>query len=76
MATNLAGFSVPVEVGGDRLAHMATAREEEVPSGSYVSSAPEATSETVTRALAEGFDIAPISEEAKDGAAATKLWEK
>jgi protochlorophyllide reductase len=49
VATNLAGFSVPVEVGGARLAYAATASEAEVPSGSYLS-APAATSKAATRA--------------------------
>ena len=38
VATNLAGFSVPVEVGGARLAYAATASEAEVPSGNYLMS--------------------------------------
>ena len=72
VATNLAGFSQPVEVGGERLAYMATASDEEVSSGSYFS-APSATSKASTRA--DGFDDAPVSKEAQDEALAAKLWE-
>mmetsp|Transcript_61920 Transcript_61920/g.110091 ORF Transcript_61920/g.110091 Transcript_61920/m.110091 type:complete len:153 (+) Transcript_61920:3-461(+) len=72
VAEKIAGFSQPVEVGGSRLAYMATAAEDEVPSGSYLS-APAATSKAATRA--EGFDMAQISKEASDDALAAKLWE-
>ena len=71
VATNLAGFSVPVEVGGARLAYAATASEVEVPSGSYLS-APAATSKAATRA--EGFEDARVSKEAQDDALAAALW--
>ena len=73
VATNVAGFSVPVEVGGARLAYMATAPEAEVPSGSYLSAA-SATSKAITRS--EGFDEAPVSKEARDEALAARLWER
>lgn len=72
VATNLAGFSQPVEVGGARLAYMATASDAEVPSGSYYS-APAATSKAATRA--DGFEDATVSAEARDGALASKLWD-
>jgi len=71
VATNVAGFSVPVEVGGARLAYMATA--EGVPSGSYLSAAA-ATSKATT--LAEGFATATVSKEARDDGLASRLWER
>jgi len=73
VATSIAGFSVPVEVGGARLAYVATAPEAEVPSGSYLSAA-SATSKAATRA--EGFDEAQVSKEARDDALAARLWER
>ena len=73
VATNLAGFSQPVEVGGARLAYAATASDGEVPSGSYLS-APSATSKAATRA--DGFDAARVSTEAQDDAKAARLWER
>lgn len=72
VAEKIAGFSQPVEVGGSRLAYMATASEADVPSGSYLS-APAATSKATTRA--DGFDAAQISKEARDDALAKRLWE-
>ena len=73
VATNVAKFSVPVEVGGARLAYLATADEDEVPSGSYLS-APSATSTAATDA--DGFDAAPVSAEASDDDLAARLWER
>eukprot|EP00316_Scyphosphaera_apsteinii_P023657 CAMPEP_0119336224 /NCGR_PEP_ID=MMETSP1333-20130426/91356_1 /TAXON_ID=418940 /ORGANISM="Scyphosphaera apsteinii, Strain RCC1455" /LENGTH=333 /DNA_ID=CAMNT_0007346981 /DNA_START=45 /DNA_END=1046 /DNA_ORIENTATION=+ len=73
VAEKVAGFSVPVEVGGSRLAYLATASEEEVPHGSYFS-APAATSRATSRA--EGFKEAKISKEANDDALAARLWER
>ena len=52
---------------------MATASEDEAPSGSYFS-APSATSQATSRA--DGFDSAPISKEAQDDGLARKLWER
>ena len=69
----VARFSVPVDVGGARLAYLATAGDDEVPSGSYLS-APAATSTAATKA--EGFDDAAVSEEAQDDALAARLWER
>ena len=73
VATNVAGFSQPVEVGGARLSYMATADETEVPSGSYFS-APSATSKAAT--VADGFAAARVSKEALDDELAPKLWER
>ena len=73
VATNLAGFSQPVEVGGARLAYAATASEADVPSGSYLS-APSATSKAASRA--DGFGDATVSKEARDDALAARLWER
>jgi len=73
VATNLAGFSVPVDVGGARLAYVATAGAAEVPSGSYLS-APSATSRATNKA--DGFGDARVSTEAQDDALAARLWER
>jgi len=73
VAEKLAGFSVPVEVGGERLVYVATAMETEVPSGTYLSAA-SATSRAATRA--EGFGDAKISKEASDDDLAARLWER
>ena len=73
VATNLAGFSVPVQVGGARLAYCATASADEVPSGSYLS-APNAKSQATTRA--DGFGDAAVSKEARNDDLATRLWER
>ena len=67
----LAGFAVPIEVGGRRLAHMATASDAEVPPGSYL--AGPTGSKGFMRD--DGFDDARISKEASDDAKATRLWE-
>jgi len=73
VAEKLIGFAVPVEVGGARLVYMALADEDEVPSGSYLSTA-SPTSQAASRA--EGFDEANISKEAQDDALAARLWER
>jgi protochlorophyllide reductase len=67
----LVGFAVPIEVGGERLAYMATADETEVPSGSYFSA--EVGSKAATKA--EGFDQSTVSVEASDDALAARLWD-
>jgi len=68
----LAGFAVPVDTGGARLAYMATAPEEEVPSGSYFSA--EVGSRAFTKE--DGFDDASVSIEASDDDLAARLWFK
>lgn len=70
-AEKLLGFAVPIDVGGDRLAYLATASEEEVPSGSYLSAPTGAKGYT----RADGFDDGLISSEASDDAKGAKLWE-
>jgi protochlorophyllide reductase len=67
----LAGFAVPIDVGGRRLAHMATASDAEVPPGSYLCGP--TGSKGFTRE--DGFDDGRISKEASDDAKATRLWE-
>jgi light-dependent protochlorophyllide reductase len=66
------GFAVPISVGGERLAYMATADESEVPSGSYFSA--KVGSKAATKA--DGFDQDGISKEASNDELATKLWER
>lgn len=68
----LAGFAVPIEVGGDRLAYLATASDEEVPAGSYLSGP--TGSKGYTRA--DGFDDGLISPEGLDEALAGRLWKR
>jgi light-dependent protochlorophyllide reductase len=70
-AEKLLGFAVPIDVGGDRLAYLATASDEAVPSGSYLSAPTGAKGFT----REEGFDDGLISAEASDDAKAAKLWE-
>ena len=70
-AEKIAGFAVPVEVAGERLAYMATSAD--VKSGEYLS-APSATSKAASKA--DGFDNANISKEARDAALAARLWER
>ena len=70
-AEKIAGFAVPVEVAGERLAYMATSAD--VKSGEYLS-APSATSKAASKA--DGFDVANISKEARDAALAARLWER
>jgi len=65
------GFAVPVEVGGNRLAYMATADEEEVPSGSYFSA--KVKSRAMTQAT--GFQQWAVSKEASDNDLAARLWD-
>jgi protochlorophyllide reductase len=67
----LVGFAVPIEVGGERLAYMATADESEVPSGSYFSA--DVGSKAATKA--DGFDDTTVSTEASDDALAARLWD-
>lgn len=71
-AAGLIGFAVPIEVGGGRLAYMATADDTEVPNGSYFS-AP-----TKSKALtkSDGFDQGTISKEASDDVLAARLWDR
>jgi light-dependent protochlorophyllide reductase len=65
----LVGFAVPIEVGGERLAYMATADESTVPSGSYFSA--KTGSKAATKA--DGFADATVSTEASDDALAARL---
>jgi len=67
----LVGFAVPIEVGGERLAYMASADDTEVPSGSYFSA--EVGSKAATKA--EGFEPSTVSVEASDDKLATRLWD-
>lgn len=71
-AAGLAGFAVPIEVGGERLAYVATAGDDEVPSGSYLSA--ETGSRAATRST--GFDEAEVSKEASDDDLARELWDR
>lgn len=68
----LAGFAVPIEVGGQRLAHLATASDDVMPPGSYL--AGPTGSKGFTRE--DGFVDGTISAEAKDDAKAARLWER
>jgi light-dependent protochlorophyllide reductase len=68
----LVGFAVPITVGGERLAYMATAGDEEVPTGSYFSA--EVGSKAATRA--DGFDNDDVSKEASNDKLAAKLWDR
>lgn len=70
-AEKLIGIAVPIDVGGDRLAYMATASDADVPSGSYFA-APTAAKGF---SRADGFTDGAISAEASDDAKALKLWE-
>jgi len=67
----LVGFAVPIQVGGERLAYMATASDDEVPSGSYFSA--EVGSKAATNA--DGFQQGDISKEGSDEALAASLWD-
>lgn len=67
----LIGFAVPISVGGQRLAYMATAGDKEVPSGSYLSA--ETGSKVFT--VADGFSKSDVSKEASDDVLASKLWD-
>ena len=66
------GFSVPISVGGERLAYMATASDDEVPTGSYFSA--KVGSKAATRA--DGFDNDVVSNEASNDDLAAKLWDR
>ena len=66
----LAGFAVPVDVGGERLAYMATFGD--IPKGAYLSA--ETGSKAAT--YADGFDDGLISPEGQDDALAARLWER
>ena len=68
----LTGIAVPVEVGGERLAYMATASDDEVPSGSYLSSATGSKAATIS----DGFYNSSVSKEASDDGLAAKLWDR
>ena len=68
----LAGFAVPIDVGGKRLAHVVTASDAEVPPGSYLTGP--TGSKGFTRE--DGFDDGLISKEGMDDAKAAKLWER
>lgn len=65
-----AGFSVPIEVGGDRLEYMATSQD--VKHGSYYSAKTGSHATTVEG----GFGEVAISKEASNHALGLKLWEK
>ena len=60
-------------MGGGRLAYMATATDDQVPNGSYLS-APSSTSKAVSRT--EGFAPAKISVEASDEVLGARLWDR
>lgn len=66
----LAGFAVPISVGGERLAYMATS--ENIPSGSYFSA--EAGSKAITPE--DGFDDTVVSKEAMNDELSVKLWDR
>ena len=66
----LAGFAVPIDVGGERLAYVATS--DDVPPGAYLSA--ETGSKAAT--YAEGFDDGLISPEGQDDALAVRLWDR
>ena len=71
VATYIAKFAVPIDVGGARLAALATSSTSEFGSGEYLSAA--TGSAAVTKA--DGFDGAVVSAEAQDDAKCEKLWE-
>jgi len=68
------GISVPEQVGGDRLAYVATSVDlpQSCPNGSYLS-APGAKSRAAS--VQDGFTARPVSKEASDGELAAKLWD-
>ena len=70
LIAGLAGFAVPVSVGGARLAYVATATD--LARGAYLSA------ETGSRAAtyADGFDDGLISPEGADAALAARLWDR
>lgn len=69
----LVGFAVPIEVGGERLAYMATSDDTEVPSGSFFSADKVGSKATIK---ADGFDDTVVSKEALDNSLASKLWDR
>ena len=66
----LAGFAVPIDVGGERLAYVATS--EDVPRGAYLSA--ETGSKAAT--YADGFDDGLISPEGQNDQLAARLWDR
>ena len=66
----LAGFAVPIDVGGERLAYVATS--DDVPPGAYLSA--ETGSKAAT--YAEGFDDGLISPEGQNDQLAARLWDR
>ena len=66
----LAGFAVPIDVGGERLAYVATS--DEVPRGAYLSA--ETGSKAAT--YADGFDDGLISPEGQNEQLAARLWDR
>ena len=66
----LAGFAVPIDVGGERLAYVATSGE--VPRGAYLSA--ETGSKAAT--YADGFDDGLISPEGQNDQLAARLWDR
>jgi len=68
----LAGFAVPIDVGGRRLAHVATATDAQVPPGSYLSGPTGSKGFTKD----DGFDDGIISAEAQDDDKAALLWSR
>jgi NAD(P)-dependent dehydrogenase (short-subunit alcohol dehydrogenase family) len=73
VATNVAKFAVPIDVGGDRLAFLAASPEAAaLPSGSYLS----ADTGSLAVTPGEGFIDGIISAEAQDDAKVEELWQK
>lgn len=74
LMASLLGFSVPVEVAGQRLAYLATTPlPNTVPNGAYYS-AP-VKSRAVTPAEHNAFDVTTVSKEAATDSVAEQLWE-
>lgn len=71
VATYIARFAVPIDVGGARLAALAASSKNDFGAGEYLSA--EVGSSAYTKA--EGFDKAAVSAEAQDDAKCAKLWE-
>ena len=67
----LAGFAVPIEVGGERLAYLASAPDAQIPPGSYLGGP--TGSRGTTRE--DGFGDGLLSAEARDEDKARLLWE-
>ena len=65
----LAGFAVPIDVGGARLAYVAS--DDDLPAGAYLSAPTGSRAAT----LADGFDDGLISPEGRDAALAARLWD-